>query len=222
MMPFTDKHLMAKNADLVFTPAVRQAQAERGTAELNERRTAKGFAQTITPELAAFLAAQDTAFLATATAGGAPYVQHRGGPKGFIKVVDECTLAFADYAGNKQYITLGNLSENGHAFLFLIDFTTRTRIKIWGRCRVAEGDTALIDKLFDHGYCAQPERVLLFAVEAWDANCSSHITARFSEADIAAAASALRDRIVALEAENARLRELAGSPNEVGEPGITS
>lgn len=211
---------MTDNTDLVFTPAVRKAQEARGTGEFNERRAAKGFENTITPELAAFVAAQDTAFLATATASGAPYLQHRGGPKGFIKVFDQRTLAFADYAGNKQYITLGNLSENDRAFLFLIDFATKSRIKLWGRARVVEGDAALIDKLFDHSYRARPERVLLFTVEAWDVNCSSHITARFNEADITSAAGALRERIVALEAENAQLR--AQLDADGGAPGITS
>jgi len=212
---------MTDNADLVFTPSVRKAQAARGTAEFNERRAAKGFENKVTPELATFLAAQDTAFLATATADGAPYVQHRGGPKGFIKVVDERTLAFADYAGNKQYITLGNLSENDRAFLFLIDFATKSRIKVWGCARVVEGDAALLDKLFDKGYRARPERVLLFTVEAWDVNCSSHITARFTEADVAAAARELGARVAMLEAENAQLRARLGA-TEIGEPGITS
>lgn len=212
---------MTDNADLVFTPSVRKAQAARGTAEFNERRAAKGFENKVTPELASFLAGQDTAFLATATAEGAPYVQHRGGPKGFIKVVDERTLAFADYAGNKQYITLGNLSENDRAFLFLIDFTTKSRIKVWGRARVVEGDAALLDKLFDQGYRARPERVLLFTIEAWDVNCSSHITARFAEADVVAAARQLGARVAVLEAENAQLRAQLGA-TENGEPGITS
>ena len=212
---------MADNSDLVFTPSVRRAQAERGTAKLAERRAAKGFANTVTPELATFLAAQDTAFLGTATADGAPYVQHRGGPKGFIKVFDERTLAFADYAGNKQYITLGNLAENDRAFLFLIDFASRSRIKIWGRMRAVEDDAALIEKLFDQGYRAKPERVLLFTIEAWDVNCSSHITARFTEGDIVSAVAALRDRIAALEAENARLRTQLGTVDE-GQRGVTS
>jgi hypothetical protein len=209
------------NASLVFTPAAQQAQAERGSAKAYAQRLAEGFPDTVTPELASFIAEQDTVFLATATADGAPYLQHRGGPKGFIKVVDERTLAFADYAGNKQYITLGNLSENDRAFLFLIDFATKSRIKVWGRARIVEGDAAMIEKLFEQGYRARAERVLLFTVEAWDVNCSSHITARFAEADIMAAAGALSDRIVALEEENARLRAQMGTA-ATGEPGIAS
>jgi uncharacterized protein len=164
----------------------------------------------VTPELAAFVAELDTAFLATVSAAGAPYIQHRGGPKGFIKVLDEKTLGFADYAGNRQYITLSNLAENDRAHLFLLDFARQRRIKLWGRARVVEDDPALLARLIDPGYRARPERAILFTVEAWDVNCSQHITARFTEAEIEEATAALRHRIAALEAENARLR--AASP----------
>ena len=140
---------MSNNSQLVFPPAVRRAQAERGSAAGYAKKVEHGFPATVTPELAAFIAEQDTAFLGTASADGAPYIQHRGGPKGFIKVVDEKTLGFADYRGNRQYITLGNLSENDRAFLFLIDFSRRQRIKLWGRARVVENDDALVEKLFD-------------------------------------------------------------------------
>jgi predicted pyridoxine 5'-phosphate oxidase superfamily flavin-nucleotide-binding protein len=198
------------NSDIVFTPAGRRAQAERGSAAA--RQKAAGFPNAVTPELAAFIAEQDTAFLGTASADGAPYIQHRGGPKGFIKVVDERTLGFADYRGNRQYITLGNLSENDRAYLFLIDFSRRQRIKLWGRARVVENDDALIEKLFDRGYKARPERVILFTIEAWDVNCSQHITARYTEDEVAAAVSGLRDRIVALETENAELRARLAQP----------
>ena len=194
------------NSDLVFPPAVRRAQAERGTAQAYAKKIEHGFPNAVTPELASFIAEQDTAFLATASAEGAPYVQHRGGPKGFIKVVDERTLGFADYRGNKQFITLGNLSENDHAYLFLLDFSRRQRIKLWGRACVVENDDALIEKLFDHGYKAKPERVILFTIEAWDVNCSQHITERYTQGEIAIAAAGLRERIAELEAENARLR----------------
>src|SRR5436309_114604 len=172
------------NSDIVFTPAARRAQAERGSAIAYEKKVATGFPNSITPELAAFIAEQDTAFLGTASADGAPYIQHRGGPKGFIKVVDERALGFADYRGNRQYITLGNLSENDRAYLFLIDFSRRQRIKLWGRARVVENDGALIAKLFDHGYKARPERVILFTIEAWDVNCSQHITARMTVPEV--------------------------------------
>jgi predicted pyridoxine 5'-phosphate oxidase superfamily flavin-nucleotide-binding protein len=194
------------NSAIVFPPAVRRAQAEHGVAQAYDAKVEAGFPNTVTPELAAFIAEQDTAFLGTASADGAPYIQHRGGPKGFIKVVDTHTLGFADYRGNRQYITLGNLSENDRAYLFLIDFSRRQRIKLWGRARVVENDDALIEKLFDHGYKARPERVILFAIEAWDVNCSQHITARLSEQDVERMASTIQERFAALQAENARLR----------------
>jgi len=194
------------NATRVFTPAVQQAQVERGSSKAYERRIAEGFPDRITAELAKFIAEQDTAFIATATANGAPYVQHRGGPKGFIKVVDDKTLGFADYRGNRQYITLANLSENDRAFLFLLDPARRQRIKIWARARMVENDPALIERLFDQGYKARPERVILFTVEAWDVNCSAHIVTRFTEEEIEEAFVAVRDKIAELETENARLR----------------
>jgi predicted pyridoxine 5'-phosphate oxidase superfamily flavin-nucleotide-binding protein len=194
------------NATRVFTPAAQQAQVERGSSKAYERRIAEGFPARITAELAKFIAEQDTAFIATATANGAPYVQHRGGPKGFIKVIDDKTLGFADYRGNRQYITLANLSENDRAFLFLLDPARRQRIKIWGRARMVENDPALIERLFDQGYKARPERVILFTVEAWDVNCSAHIVTRFTEEEIEEAFVAVRNKIAELETENARLR----------------
>src|SRR5512145_1278357 len=197
---------MANNSDIVFTPAARRAQTERGSAGAYDKRIAAGFPDRVSPELAAFVAALDTAFLATVSAAGAPYIQHRGGPKGFIKVLDDRTLGFADYAGNRQYITLGNLAENDRAYLFLLDFAARRRIKVWGRARVVEDDPELLARLADPGYRGKPERAILFTVEAWDVNCSQHITARFSERDVVEATAVLRDRIAALEAENARLR----------------
>jgi predicted pyridoxine 5'-phosphate oxidase superfamily flavin-nucleotide-binding protein len=196
------------NTDIVFTRAARRAQAERGSAGAYEKKAAAGFPNTVTPELAKFIAEQDTAFLGTASADGAPYIQHRGGPKGFIKVVDERTLGFADYRGNRQYITLGNLSENDRAYLFLIDFSRRQRIKLWGRARVVENDDALVEKLFDHGYKARPERVILFTIEAWDTNCSQHITARLTADEVEGVLGTVQERIAALQAENARLRAL--------------
>jgi predicted pyridoxine 5'-phosphate oxidase superfamily flavin-nucleotide-binding protein len=197
---------MSNNSDLVFPPAVRRAQAERGTDKLYTAKTEHGFPNSVTPELAAFIAEQDTAFLATASAEGAPYIQHRGGPKGFIKVVDERTLGFADYRGNKQFITLGNLSENDRAYLFLIDFSRRQRIKLWGRARVVENDDALIGKLFDQGYKARPERVILFTIAAWDVNCPQHITPRMTVPEVEGLLGAVQERIAALQAGNARLR----------------
>jgi len=202
------------NASRVFTLAAQHAQAERGSAKAYERRMAEGFPDRVTPELAKFIAEQDTAFLATA-----PYLQHRGGPKGFIKVIDEKTLGFADYRGNRQYITLANLSENDRAFLFLLDPARRQRIKLWGRARVVEDDPALpalTERLFDDGYKARPERVILFTIEAWDASCSSHIVTRFTEAEIEGAFAAVKTKIAELEAENARLR--AALANQAATP----
>jgi predicted pyridoxine 5'-phosphate oxidase superfamily flavin-nucleotide-binding protein len=190
----------------VFTSAAQQAQAERGSAKAYAARIAEGFPDKVTPELAAFIAEQDTAFLATATADGAPYLQHRGGPKGFIKIIDEKTLGFADYRGNRQYLTLANLSENDRAFLFLFDPGRKQRIKLWGRARVVENDAALVEWLFDKGYKARPERAILFTIEAWDVNCSSHIVTRFTEAEIDQAFEAVKDKIAELQNENARLR----------------
>ncbi len=160
----------------------------------------------MTPEVAGFIAELDTAFLGTVSAAGRPYIQHRGGPKGFIKVVDHKTLGFADYGGNRQYITISNLAGNDGAFLFLLDFARQRRIKLWGRARVVEDDPILLARLSDLAYRARPERAILFTVEAWDVNCSQHISARFTEAEVAEATAPLLEKIAALEAENARLR----------------
>ena len=192
-----------------FTTSGRQA--ERGSATAYARKKEGGFPDGVTPELAAFIAEQDTAFLGTVSASGAPYIQHRGGPKGFIKVIDEKTLGSADYRGNRQYITLGNLSENDRAFLFLLDFSRRQRIKLWGRAHVVEDDDALIEKLFDPGYKARPERVILFTIDAWNANCSQHITARLSEPEIEQLFATVQQQIAALQAENARLKAALAS-----------
>jgi predicted pyridoxine 5'-phosphate oxidase superfamily flavin-nucleotide-binding protein len=203
---------MATNSDLVFPPAARRAQADRGSARGYDKRVAAGFPAAVTPELAAFIGELDSAFLATVSAAGAPYIQHRGGPKGFIKVLDDKTLGFADYAGNRQYITISNLEDNDRAYLFLLDFAARRRIKIWGRAQVVEDDPVLLERLADPGYRGRPERAILFTVEAWDVNCSQHITARFSESEIAEATAVMRERIAALEADNARLRAAAAAP----------
>ena len=196
----------ANNASLVFTPAAQQAQAERGSAKHYAQRIEQGFPDAVTPELAAFIAEMDTVFLGTANASGAPYIQHRGGPKGFIKVIDAPTLGFADYRGNRQYITLANLSENDRAYLFLLDPARKQRIKLWGRARVVENDPALVEKLFDKGYKAKPERAILFTIEAWDVNCSQHIVTRFTETEIEGAFDRIQMKIAELEAENAALR----------------
>lgn len=172
---------MRTTNDLAFTSAVKRAQTERGSRELYARAEVnRSWPSVINDDLAAFLAARDSAYLGTASAAGRPYIQHRGGPKGFIKVLDAQRLAFADYAGNRQYISVGNLSENDKAFLFLMDYPQRRRVKIWGTARFVEGDRDLLDRVRDADYPAKLERVLVFQVEAWDVNCRQHITPRYS------------------------------------------
>jgi predicted pyridoxine 5'-phosphate oxidase superfamily flavin-nucleotide-binding protein len=183
-------------------------QSERGSRALYAKVEARGgFRTTITDDLAEFLNGVDTAYLATASATGQPYAQHRGGPKGFIRVVDDQTIGFADFTGNRQYISTGNLSENDQAFLFLMDYAHRRRIKLWGRARVVVGDSALEARLMPGGYAARPEQVILFTVQAWDSNCSQHIPQKFDGADVTAALDRLRERIAVLESANARLEQ---------------
>jgi predicted pyridoxine 5'-phosphate oxidase superfamily flavin-nucleotide-binding protein len=198
---------LAPSSDIAFTPAVKAIQARKGSRASYARMEARGGWQTtITPDLAGFLAAQTSAFLATVNAEGQPYIQHRGGPAGFLRVVDEHTIGFVDFAGNRQYITQGNLAEQPKAHLFLIDYAHRRRIKIWGEARIVEGDADLVAQLMPQGYEARPEQVLLFTVQAWDANCPQHIPQRFEAADVAAALAAREQRIAELEAEVARLK----------------
>ena len=197
---------MSNNADIVLTPAARREQEKRGSAKIYARKIEAGYPDRLTADLAGFIAELDTAFLGTASAEGAPYIQHRGGPKGFIKVLDDKTLGFADFAGNKQYITISNLAGNDRAYLFLIDFANRQRIKVWGRARVVENDPVLMERLIDPGYRARPERAIVFTIEAWDVNCSQHITERYTQGEIAIAVDGMRRRIAELEAENAKLR----------------
>ena len=160
----------------------------------------------ITPELAAFIAEQRSVFLATANADGQPYIQHRGGPPGFLHVLDARTLAFVDFAGNRQYISSGNLAENAKAHLFLIDYRQRKRVKLWGQARMVEAEADLLARLMPAGYRARPEQVLLFTVNAWDANCPQHIPPRFEAADVLAALQEKDQRIAELEAELRSLR----------------
>jgi predicted pyridoxine 5'-phosphate oxidase superfamily flavin-nucleotide-binding protein len=206
------------SSDVAFTSSVKAVQARRGSRSVYAKVEARGgFRTLVTPDLAAFLADVDTAYLATASTDGQPYAQHRGGPKGFIRVVDERTLAFADYAGNRQYITTGNLAENDRAFLFLMDYTHRRRIKLWGTARAVE-DVGVVAALMPQGYQAKPEQAILFTVEAWDLNCPQHIPQKLDAADVVHALQERDNRIAQLEAENARLREgtLSTKPKETG------
>ena len=196
-------------SDIAFTPAVKACQARRGSRTAYARLEARGgFRTAIDETLTGFLAQVDTAYLATANAGGQPYAQHRGGPKGFIRVVDEHTVGFADFAGNRQYISTGNLAENDRAFLFLMDYAHRRRIKLWGRARVVEDDAALLARLMPDGYQARPEQAILFTVEAWDANCPQHIPEKLDASDVASVIGGLQDRIALLEADNTRLQNM--------------
>jgi uncharacterized protein len=198
------------SSDVAFTPSVKAVQDRKGSRGGYSKMEERGSWQTaITSDLAAFIEAQTSIFFATANLEGQPYIQHRGGPPGFLKVLDEKTIGFADFAGNRQYITLGNLTDNPKAYLFLIDYTHRRRIKIWGEARVMEGDAALMRKLMPVDYKARPEQVILFTVAAWDLNCPQHIPQRFDAGDVAAALLKRDERIRALEAEVEKLREAA-------------
>jgi len=198
------------SSDIAFTPSVKAAQERRGSRKGYARMETKGgFATTIDPNLAGFIAGIRSFYLATANKDGQPYIQHRGGPPGFLTIIDEKTLAFADFNGNRQYISTGNLAENPRALLFLMDYENRQRVKIWGTARVIEDDAELIAKLFPKGYKARAEAAILFTVEAWDANCLQHIPQMLFAEDVAGVVVALQDRIAALEAENARLHAAA-------------
>lgn len=197
----------AITSDVAFTDTVKAIQVRKGSRSAYARmETGGSWESTITEDLKAEVEAQTSVFLATANAQGQPYIQHRGGPVGFLRVLDEHTIAFVDFAGNRQYITQGNLEENPKAHLFLIDYAQRRRIKIWGTARVVEGDEALLGRLMPDGYRAKPEQVFLFTVTAWDVNCPQHIPQRFEAADVAAAIRARDERIAGLEAEIERLR----------------
>jgi uncharacterized protein len=200
------------SSDVAFTPAVKAVQVRKGSREAYARVEQNGGWRTeIDDDLAVFLAAQDSMYLATASADGQPYIQHRGGPRGFIRVLDKNTLAFADYSGNRQYITQGNLSENPKANIFVMDYAHRRRVKIWGEARVVDDDPSLLQSLMPRGYRARPEQVILFKVSAWDTNCPQHIPQKFDAADVAAALASRDARIAELEAELAALRDQPAS-----------
>jgi uncharacterized protein len=198
---------LAFSSDVAFTPTVKSIQARKGSRGAYARVEQNGGWRTeIDENLAAFLSQANSLYFATASADGQPYIQHRGGPKGFVKILDNKTLAFADYSGNRQYITQGNLADNPKAHIFLMDYAHRRRVKIWGEARVVEDDPALLASLMPQGYKARPEQAILFTIAAWDTNCPQHIPQKFDAADVAAAL-ALRDaRIAELEAELAALK----------------
>jgi len=202
-------------SDIAFTPAVKAIQRRKGSRTSYERMEAgHGWSTTITADLADFIAAQTSVFFGTASADGQPYIQHRGGPPGFLRVLDERTVAFADYRGNRQYISQGNLADNPKAFLFLIDYTHRQRIKIWGEARVVEDDPQLVQSLMPEGYKARPEQAFILTVSAWDSNCPQHIPQRFEAADVAAA---LEERDRRIEELTKRLKD-RDAPGRAGSP----
>jgi len=193
-------------SDVAFTPAVKAIQERLGSRHgYAKMELGPGWSTTIDEALASFIAERDSLYLGTASAEGQPYIQHRGGKPGFLKVIDEKTLGFADFRGNRQYISMGNLSENDRATIFLMDYPNRRRIKIWGRAEFVEGDEELLSKLTDEDYTGKVERAFVFHVEAWDVNCPQHITPRFSQSEIEPAIASLRDRNEELER---RIRDL--------------
>ena len=192
-------------SDVAFTPAVKRLQSEKGSRTAYARmERGSGWETTVTPELEAFLSGLDMFYLATANAQGQPYVQYRGGPVGFLKVVDEKTLGFADFGGNRQYISTGNLTENPKAFIFLMDYVNARRIKLWGRARIVENDAALLARLGDPAYPGAVERAVLFEIEAWDANCPQHIHKRYPASVVAPALEKLLREVEDLRARLAR------------------
>jgi uncharacterized protein len=204
----TERHPIA--SDVAFTPAVKEIQARRGSrASYARMEQSGGWAREIDDGLASFIARQRSFFLATSNAEGQPYIQHRGGPPGFLRVLGPTELGFADFRGNRQYISLGNLSENPRVHLFLIDYAEQSRVKIWGEARVLDNDPVLLSELTPDGYSAKPEQAILIDVLAWDANCPQHIPQRFEAADVARALAERDQRIAALEAE---LKDALGLP----------
>lgn len=198
---------MPPASDVAFTPPVKAIQTRKGSRESCARmEAAGGWRAQIDDGLKDFIEAQTSVFLGSANAAGQPYIQHRGGPAGFLPVLDKATIGFVDFAGNRQFITSGNLAENDQAYLFVIDYATQSRVKIWGRARIVEGDAALTARLMPPDYRARAEQVILFTVTAWDANCRQHIPQRFEAADVAAALATRDARIAELEAALAGLR----------------
>jgi predicted pyridoxine 5'-phosphate oxidase superfamily flavin-nucleotide-binding protein len=205
--------MSTSTTDVAFTPSEKALQERRGSRATYEKVEKRGgWRNAVTPDLAAFLAERDSFYLATASADGRPYIQHRGGPKGFLKVLDDRTLAFADFDSNRQYITSGNLAENDRAFIFLMDYPNQRRIKLWGRARAVEGDAALLARLADPAYSATPTQAVVFVIEAWDVNCKQHIVRRFDAANVDAVVEGLQRRIAELEGQLARLGVHAAPP----------
>jgi predicted pyridoxine 5'-phosphate oxidase superfamily flavin-nucleotide-binding protein len=193
----------AQPIDIAFTPAVKAAQSRKGSREFCARLE---MGDVVDERLAGFIAERTSFYLASASADGQPYIQHRGGPPGFLRVLDDRTLGFADFRGNRQFISTGNFSENPKAFIFLMDYARRRRIKLWGHARIVDDDPALAAQLLPDGYRARAEQVILFDLSAWDANCPQHIPQMIPADDVRTALAERDARIAALEAELARRR----------------
>ena len=200
----SDTHTFA--SDVAFTPAVKAIQTRKGSRDAYAQAEQRGWRTEIDENLAGFLGEANSFYLATSSADGQPYIQHRGGPKGFVKVLDSNTIAFADFSGNRQYITQGNLSENPKAHIFVMDYAHRRRVKLWGEARMVDDDPPLLQSLTPRGYRARPEQVILFKIAAWDTNCPQHIPQKFDAAGVAAALAARDARIAKLETELAKLK----------------
>ncbi|MGY8767970.1 MAG: pyridoxamine 5'-phosphate oxidase family protein [Pirellulales bacterium] len=186
-------------SNIAFTIAVKEIQTEKGSsAAYSKVEQNRGWQTTVTPE---YLSGLDMFYLGTSNAAGQPYVQYRGGSTGLLKVIDEKTLGFADFSGNRQYISLGNLSENSKAFIFLMDYANSRRIKLWGTARVVEEDSELIESLRDPDYPGKVQRAIVFSLEAWNVNCPQHIHKRFAQRDVAPVIESLQNRIQELEAK---------------------
>lgn len=194
--------------DIAITPSVSAAQAEMGTEDFWKKAGSRRTFDRFTQHEVSFIEERDSFYIASVSQTGWPYVQHRGGPRGFLKIVDERTLAFADYQGNLQYISTGNLDADGRACLFLMDYPRRARLKIYVHVERLglETDAALSALVLPYNYKAKVERIFRLRLEAFDWNCPQHITPRFTQEEIVSAVQPLRDRLAELEAENAELR----------------
>jgi uncharacterized protein len=195
------------SSDIAFTPSVKAIQERKGSRRAYRRMEEHGSWETrVTPDLSTFISRQRSMFIATSNSRGQPYVQHRGGPPGFLRVIDETTIGFVDFVGNRQYITQGNLEDDPKAILFLIDYELQKRVKIWGTARTVENDQPLVSRLMPTNYKARAEQVILFTISARDVNCPQHIPRRFEAADVDAALAERDERIKILEAQVDQLR----------------
>ena len=200
---------MYSNAsDVAFTSAVKSIQSEQGSRESYAKmERGSGWQTTVTPQLREFLSELDMFYLGTSNAAGQPYIQYRGGAPGFLKVLDDKTLGFADFGGNRQYISWGNLSENPQVFLFLMDYVNRRRIKVWATGRVVSDDAELLRKLQDEAYPGRAERAIVLDIQAWDVNCPQHIHRRFPQRMVTSVVDQLKGQISELEAKLADLTQ---------------